>query len=156
ARGRPRAAADARGACPRGGQARRGGCPVSRIEIVARAHAWLALTMLLLVGLSYPASSPWAAPAPTPAPGARTEKPPRTARARIPKVPLLSFQRKPETATTSTYFVGADVHVGDGTVVAGGVVELRGTRIVGVSGPERAASLPAGAQVIDVSGKRIT
>ncbi len=54
------------------------------------------------------------------------------------------------------FLVGAQVHVGDGTVIEGGVVEIRGTRIVAVGGPQRAESLPASAQVIDLTGRRLT
>lgn len=100
------------------------------------------LALLVLVGLLGVASAPAAAPAPSP-------------RRRAPEPASLPFERA-NAATTSTFLVGADVHVGDGTVLRGGVVELRGARIVAVSGPERAASLPADAKVIDLAGKRIT
>ena len=113
---------------------------------LVRSAAWLAVAVLVLVGLLPPASSPWAAPAPS--------APARAPRARAGVPAPLPFERT--AATTTTFLVGADVHVGDGTVIAGGVVELRGTRIVAVGGPERAASLPAGAQVIELAGKRIT
>jgi len=118
-----------------------------RLRLRLRSTAWLAVAVLVLVGLLPPASSPWAAPAPTPAPA-------RASRARATVPARLPFERTE--ATTTTFLVGADVHVGDGTVITGGVVELRGTRIVAVGGSERAASLPAGAQVIELTGKRIT
>ncbi|MCH9687794.1 MAG: amidohydrolase family protein [Deltaproteobacteria bacterium] len=56
----------------------------------------------------------------------------------------------------SLFLVGAQVHVGDGTVIEGGVVEVRGSRIVAVDGAERAARLPANAQVVDLGGRRLT
>jgi imidazolonepropionase-like amidohydrolase len=107
------------------------------------------LAMLVLVGLLGPASTPWAAPAPS---SARA----RPARARAAASPApLAFERA-EAAATRTFLVGADVHVGDGTVIQGGVVELRGARIVAVGGAELKASVPADAQVVDLTGKRIT
>jgi imidazolonepropionase-like amidohydrolase len=114
---------------------------IRRTFLRARMHA-LTMVLLVLVGLLGVAAAPAAAPAPS-------------ARRRAPEPASLPFERT-NAATKSTFLVGADVHVGDGTVVSGGVVELRGARIVAVSGPERAASLPADAEVIDVAGKRIT
>jgi imidazolonepropionase-like amidohydrolase len=111
-----------------------------------------ALAVLVLVGLLAPASALWAAPAPSPSPTRA-----RPARARAATTPAsLPFEREPPTAATRTFLVGADVHVGDGTVIPGGVVELRGARIVAVGGRELAASVPEGAKVIDLAGKRIT
>lgn len=124
--------------------------PMPTLVMRLRAPQWLALVALVLVGLAAPASRPWAAPAPAAPPA-------RPARARVAVPAPLAFERTaPATAAPSTFLVGADVHVGDGTVIIGGVVELRGARIVAVSGPERAASLPAGATVVDLAGKRIT
>ncbi len=117
---------------------RRGVVGRSRAAVTAMAAAIVVLVGLVAV------TSPWAAPAPR-------------GRRRAPEPAPLSFDRADAAArATSTFLVGADVHVGDGTVIAGGVVELRGARIVAVDGPERAASLPAGATVVDVTGKRIT
>lgn len=49
---------------------------------------------------------------------------------------------------------GGDVHVGDGRVLTGGSVEIRGTRIVRVSAA--GGSPAAGATVVDVTGKWVT
>lgn len=103
------------------------------------------LAVVALVLLHAP--TPWAAPAPERA--ARSSR----ARARAATDDRLPFDRRDG---TTTLLVGAQVHVGNGTVIEGGVVELRGTRIVAVGGPERAASPPAGATVIDLTGKRLT
>jgi imidazolonepropionase-like amidohydrolase len=110
------------------------------------APVWCAVLALVLGGLLAPTAASWAAPAPA--------GPPRAPRARPPAIAPLPFERA-AAAATSTYLVGADIHVGDGTVIAGGVVEIRGARIVAVSGPER-ASVPDGAAVIDLAGKRVT
>lgn len=105
--------------------------------------ASLVLTVVALVLLS-PGPDPWAAPAP-----ARATRP----TARAPVVVALPFDRA---EGAITYLVGAQVHVGDGTIIEGGVVQLQGPRIVAVDGPERAASIPADATVIDLAGKRLT
>lgn len=104
-----------------------------------------AMVLLLLVGFSF-------------ATGARAA-PARATRGRIAEPTTLSFERAPSTtdaAATITFLVGAEIHVGDGTVIEGGVIELRGARIVAVDGPERAAALPSDATVIELKGKRIT
>lgn len=49
--------------------------------------------------------------------------------------------------------VGADVHVGDGEVIRGGQILIEGQKITAVG---RQIKLPAGAKVIDVSGKVVT
>jgi imidazolonepropionase-like amidohydrolase len=112
--------------------------------------AYLGTLVVALAGLC--PSSPWAAPAPSPRARATAPSP----RARAAEPASLPFERTPLAADAVVFLVGADVHVGDGTVIAGGVVELRGGRIVAVSGPERASALPADAKAIDLAGKRIT
>jgi imidazolonepropionase-like amidohydrolase len=52
--------------------------------------------------------------------------------------------------------VGGTIEVGDGTRIEGGVVELRGTRIVRVLGPEGAAALGTETERVDVTGKVVT
>jgi imidazolonepropionase-like amidohydrolase len=56
----------------------------------------------------------------------------------------------------SVALVGATIEIGDGTTLEGGVVEIRGTRIVRVVGPEAADSLASDVERIDVSGKVLT
>ena len=58
-----------------------------------------------------------------------------------------------EASGPAVYLVGGEVHVGDGTVVRDGVVEMVGSRIRSVGAR---SSIPAGANVIDVSGKVVT
>lgn len=81
--------------------------------------------------------------------------PRRATRPSVPPPAPLSFDTRAE-ATTTTVLVGADIHVGDGTVIEGGVVQLRGPRIVAVGGPELKGSAPADATVVDLTGKRLT
>ncbi|MEZ4385307.1 MAG: amidohydrolase family protein [Nannocystaceae bacterium] len=50
--------------------------------------------------------------------------------------------------------VGAEVHVGDGTVIPSGVVLTEGARITAVGGPELRP--PSGAAVVDLKGKILT
>lgn len=52
--------------------------------------------------------------------------------------------------------VGGTIEIGDGTTLANGVVEIRGTRIVRVVGPDAVASVSADAERIDVAGKVVT
>lgn len=101
---------------------------------------FMTMMVLALVGTSLATAS--AAPA-------------RTARKPAAQPAALAFERADPAATT-TFLVGAEIHVGDGTVIENGVIELRGDRIVAVDGHGRAASLPAGATVIDLAGRRIT
>lgn len=56
----------------------------------------------------------------------------------------------------SVALIGGTIEVGDGTTIEGGVVEMRGTRIVRVAGPGAVAALPSDARRIDVSGKIVT
>lgn len=78
--------------------------------------------------------------------------PARAARsARSPAPPTLSFDAP---AAAATVLVGAQIHVGDGTVIDNGVVEIRGGRIVSV-GRERTEG-SADATVIDLAGQRVT
>lgn len=65
----------------------------------------------------------------------------------------LPFDRQ---ADTSTFFVGAQVHRGDGTVIEDGVIEIRGTRIVDVGATAGAPAIPSNATIIDLEGKRVT
>jgi imidazolonepropionase-like amidohydrolase len=55
-----------------------------------------------------------------------------------------------------TFLVGAEVHVGNGKVIEGGVVEIVGDEIASVRGPESRASLPADAKIIDLEGRWLT
>lgn len=111
-----------------------------------RAPASLLLglaTVLAAVLVVLPSS--WAAPAAS-----------RRAARSAPGPAPLSFEAKAgAVAQTTTFLVGAEVHVGDGTVIEDGVVQLRGARIVEV-GPRGAAAPPADATVIDLAGKRLT
>ena len=52
--------------------------------------------------------------------------------------------------------VGGTIEIGDGTRIEGGVVEISGTRIVRVLGPEAAGSLASDTERLDVSGKIVT
>jgi imidazolonepropionase-like amidohydrolase len=55
-----------------------------------------------------------------------------------------------------TYLVGGEVHVGDGTVLSGGMVELRGTRLVRVGAAGAQPPTSGDAVVVDVAGKWVT
>ncbi len=63
----------------------------------------------------------------------------------------LAFDREGD----PVYLVGARVHVGDGTVIDGGVIEIRGTRI-GAVGKAGSVGLRAGATTIDLEGAIVT
>jgi len=85
-----------------------------------------------------------AAPAPATTQIAARSKPPRS------RAPRLAF----DADAAPVFLVGAEIRTGDGPPIAGGVIELRGTRIAAVSGPGR--TIPEGARTIDVTGKIIT
>jgi len=106
---------------------------------LAHRLGWLAWLGLMMVPLVLAATA-HAAPAP-----ARTPRP-ADAPASLP------FDR----AGAPLFLVGAEVHVGDGSVVDDAVVELRGSRIVSVGSSSQRGSLPADATVVDLTGKRIT
>jgi imidazolonepropionase-like amidohydrolase len=53
------------------------------------------------------------------------------------------------------YLVGARVHVGDGTVIEGGVIEVRGTRIAAV-GAAGSVAVREGMKTVDLSGAIVT
>ncbi len=105
-------------------------------------HWALLATLALLLGLPL-VPSLHAAPA-----AGRRSRPARSAPALA-----LPFDRDQSPAIA---LVGATIHVGDGSVIEQGVVEIRGTRIAAVGGKERARALPEGTRVIDVTGKRLT
>lgn len=111
----------------RRGRVPRGSRPLARL---------LGLWVLLLLGLP---TTAWAAPA-------RASRGPRP-----PAPETLPFDGP---AATTTWLVGAQIHVGDGTVIDQGVVEIRGGRIVSV-GPGPVSDSPT-ATVVDLAGKRLT
>jgi imidazolonepropionase-like amidohydrolase len=75
---------------------------------------------------------------------------------RLPAVfALVSFLLAPP-ASERVFLVGADIHVGDGTVIEDGVVEIVGERIVSVGGASAKANIPSNATRIDVTDKLIT
>ncbi|MEX1365648.1 MAG: amidohydrolase family protein [Nannocystaceae bacterium] len=80
----------------------------------------------------------------------------RAARTTAAPPTRLPFDSAAAEGGPSTFLVGASIHVGDGTVIEDGVIELRGARIVAVGGPGRAGSIPADAAVVDLQGKRVT
>ncbi|MEM9454889.1 MAG: amidohydrolase family protein [Myxococcota bacterium] len=114
-------------------------CPTAAPRRLGRT---LRLARLLGIGAAVGLSLP----TPVEAAPARAPK-----SARAPAAPALSFDAPTETATV---LVGAQIHVGDGTVIDDGVVEIRGDRIVSV-GRERTEG-SADATVIDLAGQRIT
>ena len=65
--------------------------------------------------------------------------------------PKLAFDREGE----PVYLVGARVHVGDGTVIDGGVIEIRGSRIASV-GKAGSIGIKAGATTVDLAGAIVT
>ncbi|MCX4243519.1 amidohydrolase family protein [Paraliomyxa miuraensis] len=104
----------------------------------------LAVVTLVLLGAG---SASRAAPASARA--TRTSRSP----ARTPQVLPLPFDRAEGDAV---FLVGARIHVGDGTIIEDGVVELRGARIAAVGGSDRMSAIPAEATRIDLAGKLLT
>ncbi|MCA9655252.1 MAG: amidohydrolase family protein [Myxococcales bacterium] len=125
---------------------------MSDLEIRPRPTVGLSRLVGLLVVLMASILGPTSAAAPAPSTAPAPRRASRASRP-APEPARLPFDRE---ASTSIFLVGAAVHVGNGTVIEGGVVELRGARIVAVDGPERAGALPSGAAVIDLAGKRLT
>jgi len=107
--------------------------------------------MTILRWLSFVALALLLAPLAAAAP-ARTGAAPRTATPTRPgsRVAKLPFDADGPT----TLLVGAEVHTGDGTVIPGATIELRGTRIVRVAAGGGAG--PADATRIDLTGKVVT
>jgi imidazolonepropionase-like amidohydrolase len=105
----------------------------------------LALALLTLAI----AEAPIAGAAPPTAPLARRAAPTSAARARASRLPF-------DSDGPPIFLVGALLRTGDGRRIEGSVIEIRGTRVVGVGGREAAARIPAGATVVDLAGKTVT
>lgn len=70
-----------------------------------------------------------------------------------PKPSRLDFDTR---ATPHVLLTNAEIHVGNGQVIQGGSLEIRGARIVAVGGPELASSVGGDVERIDLQGKRVT
>jgi imidazolonepropionase-like amidohydrolase len=81
---------------------------------------------------------------------------PPTAKKEVRTRPASPTPKASSVRPGTVFLVGAELHVGDGTVVKRSVVELRNDRIVKVGGEELAKTIPTDAEVIDLSGKMMT
>jgi imidazolonepropionase-like amidohydrolase len=70
--------------------------------------------------------------------------------------PRRALAAPPVANASALALVGAEVHVGDGTVIKGGVVLTKGARITAVGGPELRGKIPGGAATVDLTGKLLT
>ncbi|MGB5139347.1 MAG: amidohydrolase, partial [Candidatus Zixiibacteriota bacterium] len=78
-----------------------------------------------------------------------------TSKAYKPAAVNLGWQEKADVPTTDLYFVGANIlPMNDLTIIADGIVHVKGNRIVEV-GERSMVTVPAGATVIDVAGKTL-
>lgn len=109
----------------------------------------IATTLALLAALFTAAPAPAAPAKPRPAAAAGTAKPKPATPARARKAGRLAF----DSDGPAIYLVGAEARLGDGRRIADSVIELRGTRIVDVTGPR---TVPSGAATIDLKGKIVT
>lgn len=116
--------------------------------MIARFSAAVGLAIALGLVVDTAATAAPAAPATARPARARPAAPVRAVRpAKAAKLPF-------DAEGPPVYLVGAEIRTGDGRRIQGGVIELDGTRIAAVSGP--GATVPAGAQVIDLKGKIVT
>ncbi|MBI5868709.1 MAG: PD40 domain-containing protein [candidate division Zixibacteria bacterium] len=82
-------------------------------------------------------------------------KPPDSSKAYKPALAHLGWQQKADIPSTDLYFVGARIlPMNDMTVIADGVVHVKGNRITEV-GERGKINVPAGATVYDVKGKTL-
>jgi imidazolonepropionase-like amidohydrolase len=66
------------------------------------------------------------------------------------------LQAAPPTQSAELWLYGAEVHIGDGKVIEGGVIHVVGDTIRKVGGPELKSQIPKGVRALNMEGKIIT
>src|SRR5262249_23768706 len=82
----------------------------------------------------------------------RPRSPTRAALALLVFAPVLSAQLGPPPKAPPVVLQGGTLHIGNGDVVQGGTVILRGSRIEAVG---KGLAIPEGAKVLDVTGRHV-